>query len=254
MRYWASSVSDLSAPSRADDRGEKPWKTRRMTQLFQRMSGLAAIAAGLTYIIGFWVFFTVLGPAQYGSSNVPAADHVRFLVDNQAMMIGWNQIIYILNAVLLVVVVIGLHHRIKAGQDALAQTASAFGLIWAGLILATGMLQTVGISQVVRLAEQDVDAAVVLWRAMVMVGSGLGGGNEITGGLWIFLLSLVSYRSGSCPLALIIMGLVIGGAGILSTIPALSFATMIFGLGFILWFFAIGLLLLLRPHIAQDGR
>lgn len=216
--------------------------------MFQRVSGVAAIAAGVTYLIGFWVYFAILGPAQYGSLGVPGAQHVAFLVDNETLMRRWNLVIYILNAVLMVFIVVGLHQRVRAGGTALAQVASAFGLIWAGLILAAGMVENISLSQIVALAEQDMAAAVSLWRSSTVVGAGLGGGNEITGGMWIFLLSGAGLQSRSIPIVVNVIGLIVGGAGIVSTIPALSEATMIFGLGFILWFFAIGLVLLVFPR------
>ena len=218
------------------------------SKTFQRVTGLSAIGAGLTYIIGFWVFFSILGPAQYGSPDIPATQHVQFLVDHVDMLIVWNQVIYILNAVLLVCVVIGLHQRTRGAGFGLPQTATAFGLIWAGLILASGMVNHIGTIHVSRLAAQDIDAAVGLWRAMVMVGSGLGGGNEITGGLWILLLSLVSYRAKMIPRLIILLGAIVGVAGVLSTIPMLSMATIVVGLGFILWFFAIGIALIGLPQ------
>ncbi len=143
--------------------------------VFQRLSGLAAIAAGLTYVIGFWVYFSILGPAQYGSPAAPAAQHVRFLIDNEGLMTAWNLVIYVLNAVLMVVLVVGLHQRVKANGEALAQTASAFGVIWAGLILAAGMMANISIAQIVTLAGQDMEAAAALWRSSVVVGAALGG-------------------------------------------------------------------------------
>ena len=219
----------------------------------QRISGISAIAAGVTYIIGFWVYFSILDPAQYGSSEVPAAQHVQFLVEHQSLMNSWNLSIYILNAILMVFIVVGLHHRVKARSEALAQTASAFGIIWAGLILAAGMVANFSLGQVVTLSGQDPEAATALWRSTVVVGAALGGGNEITGGMWIFLLSVAGLYSKSIPMLMNIIGLIVGGAGVASTIPALADVTMIFGLGFIIWFFAIGLVLVFGKQAIEHA-
>lgn len=214
----------------------------------QRISGLAAIAAGLTYIVGFWVYFTILGPARYGAADIPAEQHVAFLVDNEGLMIAWNLVIYVLNAGLMALVVIGLHDRVRRESGALARIAAAFGLIWTGLILAAGMVFNVGITRIVALADIDPAAAASLWHAVVTVGSGLGGGNEITGGLWILLLSLAALRSKKLPVFVSGLGLIVGAAGVASTVPVLADAAMVFGLGFIAWFFAAGLALCLtRP-------
>ena len=221
--------------------------------MFQRISGLSATLAGVTYLVGFWVYFSILGPAQYGSPNVPVAQHVQFLVENQTLMIAWNLMIYVLNAVLMVFIVVGLHQRISTGREALAQTASAFGLIWAGLILAAGMLANLSISQIVRLAGEDVEAAAHLWRSLTVVGAALGGGNEVTGGMWILLVSVAALQARTIPLAINIIGVCVGVAGVLSTVPALSEATMLFGLGFVVWFVAVGIVLMIFPQTDQGS-
>ena len=219
--------------------------------LFERLSGLSAILAGLTYVVGFWVYFSVLGPAQYGSLSVAAEDHVRFLIDNLEFMLGWNLIIYVLNAVLMVVLVVGLHASLGENAGWLSQTARAFGLIWAGLILAAGMVNNIGTTQIVRLADVDMEAAIQLWRSIIVVGSGLGGGNEVTGGLWIFLVSLTAHQTKRLPRLVNALGGLIGLAGIISTIPPLASANMIFGLGFIVWFFAIGSILMTARNASR---
>ncbi len=73
-----------------------------------------------------------------------------------------------------------------------------------------------------------------------------GGGNEITGGMWILLVSVAGLQTKTLPLPVNAIGLLVGAAGVASTIPALSAVTMVFGLGFILWFFAVGGALLFR--------
>lgn len=210
------------------------------------------MGAGFTYMAGFWMFFSVLGPAQYGSPAVDASEHVRFLTEHAGVMTAWYQVIYILNAVLMVFLVAGLHRRIRAAPPELAFSASAFGVIWAGLILATGMLMVIAIGQIVRLAGEDMSGAVGLWRATTVVGAGLGGGNEITGGIWIFLVSLACWTTKSLPLPINLLGLLVGASGIVSTVPLLALATMVFGLGGILWFLVLGAWLLWAPEFG-DG-
>ena len=46
--------------------------------------------------------------------------------------------------VFLVVLALALYERLKAGSPALVQMATAFGLIWAGLAIASGMIVNVG--------------------------------------------------------------------------------------------------------------
>lgn len=43
-------------------------------------------------------------------------------------------IAYVVFGIFLVVLALALYERLKAGAPAMAQTATAFGLIWAGLV------------------------------------------------------------------------------------------------------------------------
>jgi hypothetical protein len=211
---------------------------------FQKTGGLAALLAAATYIVGFYIYFAVLGPANYGSPDTEASQHVMFLMENQILMHVWNLVIFTFNAILMVFISLALYHRTKNAGKALAQSGTVFGLIWAGFILASGMVANIGIEAVLKLAAKDMNQAVGLWYAMTSIEEGIGGGNEITGGLWILLISLAGQRSRSLPISINALGIFIGAAGVLTMIPALIYAEIVFGLGFIIWFFCIGFTLL----------
>ncbi|WP_417489172.1 DUF4386 domain-containing protein [Maricaulis sp.] len=207
---------------------------------FQRLGGAAAILAAGTYLIGFWFYFTVLGPARFGSGQIDPAQHVLFLVENQSVMHAWNLIIYVGNAFCLVILAVALHQRVKSGCAGLAQTATSFGLIWAGLLLASGMLANVALGRVINLQAADSPLTTTVWQVLAIVQEGLGGGNEIAGGLWILLLSWAGQWSKSLPTGLNALGAIIGTAGLLTVVPALGEAGSVFGLGFIVWFIWVG--------------
>jgi hypothetical protein len=77
------------------------------------------------------------------------------------------------------------------------------------------------------------------------VVEGLGGGNEIVGGIWTLLVSLAALRAGLLHRALNYLGVVVGVAGILSAVPALGeVGGGVFGLTQIVWFVGLGILLL----------
>jgi hypothetical protein len=212
---------------------------------FQRIGGAAAILAAVTYLIGFWFYFSVLEPAHYGSAQIDPAQHVLFLVENEAMMRIWNLIIYVANSILLLVLAIALHQRTKSGSAELAQIATSFGLIWAALVLASGMLANISLETVVSLHRTESAMATTIWQVLATVEEGLGGGNEIAGGLWILLLSWAAQWAKSLPTALNLLGAVIGMAGLLTVVPALSEMASVFGLGFIVWFIWVGGVLML---------
>jgi hypothetical protein len=77
------------------------------------------------------------------------------------------------------------------------------------------------------------------------VQDGLGGGNEIVGGLWTLLVSWAALRGGGLPKALNYPGLVVGVAGLLTVVPALELVLrFVFGLGQLVWFVWLGIVML----------
>ena len=130
------------------------------------------------------------------------------------------------------------------------QTATAFGLIWAGLVIASSMIANIGHSSVVGLFSENHDQAVSLWLAIVTVQDALGGGNEIVGGLWVLLLSWAALRGSSLPKALNYLGVLVGLAGMLTVVPAFSVLMDVFGLSQIVWFAWLGIVLLREKPVA----
>jgi hypothetical protein len=107
-------------------------------------------------------------------------------------------------------------------------------------MFASGMVANVGLEAVVDLHGNDPAASAALWTAVSTVTDGLGGGNEIVGGLWVALLSWAALRFGGLPKALAYFGLLIGVAGLVTVVPGLSSLGIVFGLGCIGWFLWLG--------------
>lgn len=215
----------------------------------QKIGGFAALIEAATYVVGLVLFATILAPYTIGDPD--PGESVAFLADNQNIMYMWNLIIYMINGVFLVVLALALYERLKAGSPAIVQTATAFGLIWAGLIVASGMIFNVGLlGTVVDLNGEDPAQATAVWLALDSVQSGLGGGNELVGGLWVLLVSWAALQAGGLPRALNYLGVVIGVAGLVTIVPgiemigAVSGLGVIFGLGFIVWFVWVGIIML----------
>ena len=206
----------------------------------QKMGGVAALIEAFAYVVGFGLYLTLLDSSGY----VGAVQKVAFLVEKQAIIYIGNLFIYVVFSVFLVVLALALCERLKAGSPAMVQTATAFGLIWAGLVIASGMIFNVGISTVVNLYGRDPAQAASTWLAISSVQEGLGGGNEIVGGLWVLLISWAALRAGGLPKALNYLGIAIGLAGILTVIPILDALTDVFGLSQIVWFAWLGIFML----------
>jgi hypothetical protein len=209
----------------------------------QKMGGVAALIGAAAWVVGIGLGFTILAP--YVAGDLEPVQEVAFLADNQASMYVWNLIIYVVFGVFLVVLALALYERLKAGSPAMVQTATAFGLIWAGLGIAIGMVANNDLGVVVDLYGKDPAQAASIWLALDSVENGLGGGETITGSLWVLLVSWAALQAGGLPRALNYFGVVIGVAGILTTlVPALEVVGIVFGLGFIVWFVWLGIVML----------
>lgn len=206
----------------------------------QKAGGVAALIEALAYVSGFAVFLIFLDASNY----VGPLQKVAFVVENQITLYLGLMATYVLTSIGLVVLATALHERLKLGSPALMQIATVFGIIWAGLIIASGMVAISGIETVVALYETEPDRAGSVWLAIATVHEGLGGGIELIGGLWILLISWAALQSGGLPKALNYVGLLIGILGILTVIPALSFLVDLFGLASILWFASLGIIML----------
>ena len=206
----------------------------------QKLGGIAALIEAALYVTGFGLFLTVLDPSGYEGH----VQKVTFLADKQVALYVANLLIYVVFGVVLVVLTLALNARLKDGSPAIMQTATAFGLIWAGLVIASGMIANIGSSTVVELSSENQDQAVMLWLTLATVQEALGGGNEIVGGLWVLLLSWAALRTDKLPKPLNYLGMLVGLAGILTVVPNFDVLMDVFGLGQIVWFAWLGTVML----------
>ncbi len=214
----------------------------------QRTGGIAALICGATYVFGFALLLAVLLPAGFGVGGQSPADSLAVVAENRTLVQLWYFVIYIVNAVFLAILASALAGRIAVTHDSFGRLTLTFGTIWATLVLGAGMVMNVGLSRVLPAYDADPAAALPLWEVVDLVENGLGGGNEIAGGVWVLTLGIAGLLSGALPRLLSILSLVIGAAGLSTVIaPLAEIGGSIFGLGFILWFFWTGALLLMRP-------
>lgn len=209
-----------------------------------RAGGIAALIEALTFLVGIAMAVTVL--ADYATGELTPTESVAFLADHRGAVFAWHAVTLILFSVALVPLTLALHDRLRRAQPSLARVAAVFGCIWAGLIAATGMISNVGTGAVVDLAADDTRGAASLWSALDAVTNGLGGGNEVVGGVWVLLLSVAGLRSGLLPTWLNVVGLLSAAAGLVTVVPGLEEVGIVFGLGLIVWFVGVGVSLLRR--------
>jgi hypothetical protein len=214
-----------------------------MMKNLQKMGGIAALYEAAVYVLGM-VFFLIV--VDY-PSVVDPVQKVALLVDNQAIIYIMYLLLYVVSGIFLVVLALALYERLKADSPAIMQIATAIGLIWACVVIASGYVFNMGMDTVVDLYGKDPAQAATVWLAIESVSAGLGGAKgEILGGIWVLLASWAALRAGGLPRALNYLGVVIGVAGILSAVPALGELGLgiIFALGQIVWFVWLGILML----------
>ena len=210
----------------------------KMTQL-QKYSGLCALGEGVIYILAF-LYFGLFWDFPYG---VDSAQVIDFLRENQLSFSVITFLMYILFGCLLSVLVIGIYHRLKDKCLALAQLATLFGVVWVGLVIASGMISNIGLAATLNVSPENPERALQMWNTISVLVESLGGGNELMGGLWVLLLSIAAVKAKEFPLNLNYLGMFVGVAGISTIYPA-EILTEIFGVTQILWFFWLGIVMI----------
>jgi len=207
----------------------------------QKYGGFSALYMAIAHLIGIVIFLVIL---DYLSITDPA-QKVALNVDKQMVIFSTNLLMYVIFGVFLIVLSLALYDRLKSGAPALMQVATAIGIIWAGSLIASGMVANAGLTTVVAQYAKDPAQAALTWQGIEAVTNGLGNANgEILGGLWTLLVSLAALRSGGLPKGLNILGLLVGAVGIITIMPVLNDLTGVFGLGQIIWFVWLGIVLL----------
>jgi hypothetical protein len=215
----------------------------------RKWGGIAALYEAAAYVVGMVGFLAVVDVS--GVSD--PLEQIALMADNQAFLSALHLVVYVVWGGFMVVLSLALYDRLKSGSPALAQTAAAIGVIWAGLVIASGTLYNVGMAAVVDLVGQDPAQAAAVWVAVRSVFEGLSG-VEIVGGTWILLSSWAALRARGLPTALGYLGVAIGAAGLLTAVPALfDTVVMVYALGQIVWFAWVGIVMLRDRTVETSG-
>lgn len=207
----------------------------------QKFGGIAAFYMALAHLTGILVFIVVLDYINI----TDLAQKVAVNVANQSIVFLTNLLMYVFFGFFLIVLSLALYDRLKSGAPAMMQIAAALGIIWAGSLIASGMVANAGLTSIIPLYATDPVQASLTWQGIESVTNGLGNANgEILGGLMVLLVSLAGLRTHGLPKALNILGLLVGAVGIVTIIPALNNLVSVFGLGQIVWFIWLGIVLL----------
>jgi len=208
-----------------------------------KIGGLAALYLGLAYAAGIGLFLVVLDMPSITS----AEQKLEMLAANALLFHGMHLAIYVVFGVVLTALVFALHETLKGVAPASARFASVLGFIWAGLLIASGMVTIAGIEPAIQLMETNPSAAALYWSGIETVAEGIGlGQGEILGGLMTLIFSMAALRGGIFPKILNYLGICVGLAGLLSILPGLHDMAALFGITQLVWFFWLGAVFLQR--------
>ena len=214
----------------------------------QRAGGVAALYLGAAFLLAMPFFLVVVD--YPGATDV--AEKVALLAANHASIHVMYLITYVFFGVVLAVLALALHARLSPAAPALMQVATAVGLMWAVVLVASGMVFNAGMAAVVDLYPTDPDQARSMWQAIEPVAQGLGSGSggEFLGGRGSALSASWACGAGHFP------GRWAGSAWpwvsrACSHRPPLSATAYVFGLLSILWFAWLGIAML---KSAADSR
>jgi hypothetical protein len=209
-------------------------------KILSKAGGLSALYLAAAYLAAM-PFFLLVVKIQDLTDPLQI---VETLIANRGSMYAMEFVVYVLFGLFLIVLAVALRERLRIGAETLMDVATPIALVWAGLLIASGMIHNAGIAPVAALYGKDQAQAVSLWAAIDAVSSGLSGNGEIIGGTWMLLVSLAAQKTKGLPKVLNILGIIIAVVAIISSIPALKDLAIIFGLGQIAWFIWLGIAML----------
>jgi len=215
----------------------------------QRAGGVAALYLAAAYLVAMPYFLIVVD----FQSLVGSAQKVAALVAHQNSMYVMYLVTYVVFGIVLAALALALWKRL-AGSPSIAAVGGAVGLIWACMLVASGLVFNYGASAVIELYDKSPAQAVSAWQAIEPVAEGLESAQgELLGGLWVLLVSLAALRTAGLPKALNWLGILTGTAGIASVIPVLLNARLVFGMLQIVWFIWVGIAMF-RTRASEESQ
>ncbi len=232
----------------------KPWSAENAGSgepIPARWIGAAAAFYLAAAYLGGMAYF-LLG-IDYPSVSDPLDKIALFARHLRGLQLAYLAI-YVVFGVLLTVLAWTLHAHLRTATPNMMRVATSLAIVWAGVLIAGGMVMNLGMETVVALQAHDPTGAVHVWLAVETVTSGITGGHgELIGGLWTLLVSVAAWRARAFPGAVVVVGTLGGAAGVLSTVPGLTGLVAAFGVAQLVWFVSVGVVLARAPSM-RPGR
>src|SRR3990172_8213219 len=137
----------------------------------QKVGGVAALYLAAAYVVAMPYFLALV---KYPSVEDPV-EKVDLLVGNHGSMRIMYLVTYVIFGIVLAVLALALHARLRNGVPTLTQVGTAVGLIWAVVLVASGMIFNAGVEAVVDLYDTGPGQAVSGLQAIEPEGPGPAG-------------------------------------------------------------------------------
>ncbi len=207
----------------------------------QLISGISAIIEACLYIFGIVMLFTYLQPSI--DETLSGIDRLQFIMTNKTIFKWWMILIYVMFGIVLIPLTLTIHENFKNPTSVWVKATPLFAYIWSVLVIASGMLAVIGIDSVSVIFQNNPNSALTSWQTIEIIQTGIGGGVEVIGGIWVLLISTTALKHSVFNKLLNYLGLLVGITGTLTIIPGLHELGYIFGLTQIIWFVWIGILM-----------
>jgi hypothetical protein len=208
-----------------------------------KFGGIAALICAATYLLAMGLAATLLTPMF--DNALPYNQFIAFYLPHQSLVFVWHFTMYLVNGTFLALLMLALYQHLKTNAPALSLVSACFGLLWTGMVFASGFISLYGWDVIGKLAATDPSQAATLRLVVYNISTGIDTSDRFLGCLWVLLASCAALRTKQLARPLNYFGLVIGVAGILSSCaPALSALGYAFGVGVIVWWIWLGIVLL----------
>ncbi len=216
-----------------------------------KVGGIAALICAATYLLAMGLAATLLTPMF--DNALPYNQFIAFYLPHQSLVFLWHFSMYLVNGTFLALLTLALYQHLKTNAPALSMVSACFGLLWTGLVFASGFISLYGWDVVGKLAATDPSQAATLRLVVYNISTGIDTSDRFLGCLWVLLASWAALRTRQLARPMNILGLVIGAAGILSScVPGLATLGIAFGLGVIVWWIWLGVVLLMGSRSASS--
>lgn len=132
----------------------------------QKSGGAAALYMAMSHLLGIIIF---LGILDYIHITDPA-QKVALNVDRQTIVFSTNVLMYLFFGFALIILSLALYDQMKLSAPTLMQVGTAVALIWAGSLIASGMVANAALSAIAWLHAKDPGQSVRLASRRVSQG------------------------------------------------------------------------------------